>query len=233
MSSTTPPPPPPSRIPQATGSNHRGGRVGALVAAFNTAAQSDESPPITRQKPKPQKLTKESYATTAESFAFPRVAPGSSSATTGTGTGTTRAVDMARYLRPPLYPTLLAHANALSPEQKPLLRSRSWLPHSREHIETVSDLNINNKQPYKSPYSFGPIPQGKGPASPTSPKRTSIVSNALLLMPLLLLLSPPLLAATTRIPLALVTSVPMRTVLPLVSEKKMSFRRMMLVLPSF
>ncbi|ORY46376.1 hypothetical protein BCR33DRAFT_849110 [Rhizoclosmatium globosum] len=90
----------------ATGSNHRGGRVGALVAAFKQAAQSDE---VVRHN--------------GESFAFPRVAPGSSSATPVLVLVLLGAVDMARAKTAPAKPKLAA---ALS----------------REHIETAKALPL-------------------------------------------------------------------------------------------
>ncbi|KAJ3118674.1 hypothetical protein HK100_000568 [Physocladia obscura] len=173
-----------------------GGKVGALVAAFNQVTAEPTSPnPKTkagggsgaaklangnntlnannstssnnnngttiianaRQPPPPSpspSLTRESYKQTASSYAFPRQ---------NAGTPTPKGAGLEKRSR--------------TFDSRPIPDADAEAgPSSPPHMYSATDLNVNSKLPYKSPYSFAPIPTKKTAAS--TPKRSSLASNA-------------------------------------------------------
>ncbi|KAJ3070139.1 hypothetical protein HDU98_006821 [Podochytrium sp. JEL0797] len=142
MSST----PPASRIPAATSSARKPGKVGALVAAFNQAGgQGKADSPLEKRKPPPGRLTKDSYGKTAQAFAFPA----------------NQGVPMAR-------------AKTHTPRANTPMRDT----HTPAPIVSATDLNVGSKTPYKSPYSFAPIPAKiPQPAKRPSVSATSVSSS--------------------------------------------------------
>ncbi|KAJ3023638.1 UNVERIFIED_CONTAM: camp-dependent protein kinase catalytic subunit [Siphonaria sp. JEL0065] len=144
-----------SRIPQAKVKT--GGKVGALVAAFNQAATAAEV-----EKPKEKdkhraKLTKDSYSKTATNYSFPNNPPPAQKRSPGTDMARSRTYNPAR---------------SATPVKDPL---------SPAPIVSQTDLSLNSKQPYKSPYQFAPIPVKKpAPATTASPpasRRLSVASS--------------------------------------------------------
>ncbi|KAJ3345945.1 hypothetical protein HDU83_003545 [Entophlyctis luteolus] len=136
-----------------------GGKVGALVAAFNQVQVADASSAgptskkPTKGTPTTSGLTRDSYKLTASTYSFPRTPQSPANPADGSFNTSTRVAPVME--RSKTFTAALSSADTATPAP----------------IYSATDLNLNGK--YKSPYSFAPIPASKKSTARLNDHKTS------------------------------------------------------------